>query len=430
MDVIKVKGGTPLKGRIRIGGSKNAALPIMAASLLTSDTLVLSNVPNLSDIVTMNQLLMHHGVSFSMDGSSIAEDKVGRTILLNSENITELTSPYDIVKKMRASVLSLGPLLARFGEAKVSLPGGCAIGNRPVNLHLYAFEQLGAKITLEEGYICAKAPKTGLKGGHIHFDVVSVGATENALMAAVLAEGETLIHNAATEPEVIDLIACLKMMGAKIEGAGSSTLTITGVSKLHGGHHTIIPDRIEAGSYAVAAAVTDGEIELLDIDYSFLDNISDKFSQAGVIIEKIDNGVKVYRKGNIIRSVDMSTQVYPGFPTDMQAQFMMMMSIADKASVISENIFENRFMHVPELNRMGADISIHGNCATVKGVKTLQATKVMASDLRASISLILAGLVAKDDTYVHRVYHLDRGYEAVEQKLFACGAKISRINNG
>ena len=430
MDVIKVKGGIPLIGKIRISGSKNAALPIMAASLLTSDTLVLSNVPSLSDIVTMNQLLMHHGVSFSMDGSGIAEDKAGRTILLNSENITDLTSPYDIVKKMRASVLSLGPLLARFGEAKVSLPGGCAIGNRPVNLHLYAFEQLGAKITLEEGYICAKAPKNGLKGGHIHFDVVSVGATENALMAAVLAEGETLIHNAATEPEVIDLIACLRMMGAKIKGAGSSTLTITGVSKLHGGHHKIIPDRIEAGSYAVAAAVTDGELELLDVDYSFLDNISDKFSQAGVVIEKIDNGVKVYRKGNIIRSVDMSTQVYPGFPTDMQAQFMMMMTIADKASVINENIFENRFMHVPELNRMGADISIHGNCATVKGVKELQATKVMASDLRASISLILAGLVAKEETYVHRVYHLDRGYEAVEQKLFACGANIFRINNG
>ena len=429
MDVIKIIGGNPLKGKIRISGSKNAALPIMAASLLTSDTLVLSNVPNLSDMVTMNQLLMNHGVDFSIDGSSISENKTGRTILFNASNITNFTAPYDIVRKMRASVLTLGPILARYGHMKVSLPGGCAIGHRPINLHLYAMEQLGAKITLEEGYIRADAPN-GLKGGHIHFDIISVGATENALMAATLAEGNTLITNASIEPEIIDLSNCLVTMGAKIEGIGSSTLKITGMSKLHGGHHSIIPDRIEAGTYAVAAAVTDGELELLDVDYSSLDNVIGKFEQAGVTITKTKNGIKVHRSGTDLKSVDISTSAYPGFSTDMQAQFMMMMSIADDVSIISENIWENRFMHVPELARMGADISINGNNATIRGVKTLNAANVMASDLRASVSLVLAGLVAKGETYVHRVYHLDRGYESVEQKLFACGAEIYRINNG
>ena len=429
MDVIRVKGGKPLHGKIRISGSKNAALPIMAACLLTDDTLLLSNMPNLADIVTMSQLLMNHGAEFSIDGSSISEDKFGRSILLNASNITNLTAPYDIVKKMRASFLTLGPLLAKHGHAKVSLPGGCAIGIRPVNLHLYAMEQLGAKITLEDGYVCADAPN-GLKGGHIHFDVISVGATENALMAATLAQGETVITNAAIEPEIIDLANCLVTMGAKIDGIGSSTLKITGMSKLHGGHHRVIPDRIEAGTYAVAAAVTDGEIDLLDVDYYLLENMIDKFDQAGVLMEKIDNGVRVRRKGKDIISVDMSTHAYPGFSTDMQAQFMMMMTIADKVSVITENVWENRFMHVPELNRMGANITIHGNSATVRGVKQLHGAKVMASDLRASVSLILAGLVASEETYLHRVYHLDRGYEAVEQKLFACGADILRVNNG
>lgn len=428
MDVIKVKGGKPLHGKIRISGSKNAALPIMAAALLTDDTFILSNVPNLADIVTMSQLLMNHGAEFSIDGSSISEDKSGRTILLNSSNITNFTAPYDIVKKMRASFLTLGPLLAKHGSAKVSLPGGCAIGIRPVDLHLYAMQQLGAKITLTDGYVCADAPN-GLKGGHIHFDIISVGATENALMAATLAEGVTLITNAAIEPEITDLANCLITMGARIEGIGTSSLKITGVNKLHGGHHRIIPDRIEAGTYAVAAAVTDGEIELLDVDYSLLENMVDKFAQAGVLIKKTDNGVKVHRKGTDLVSVDMSTHAYPGFSTDMQAQFMMMMTIANSVSVITETVWENRFMHVPELSRMGANISIHGNCATVRGVKQLNSATVMASDLRASVSLILAGLVAKDETYVHRVYHLDRGYEAVEQKLFACGAEIYRINN-
>ena len=426
MDVIKIKGGKPLIGSIHISGAKNAALPIMISCLLTSDTLVLSNIPNLSDIVTMNQLLMHHGVEFSVDGSSIREGKMGRTILLNAGNITEYTAPYDIVRKMRASVLVLGPLLARFGEAKVSLPGGCAIGIRPVNLHLYAMEQLGAEITIDNGYIHAKAPN-GLKGAHINFDIISVGATENALMAATLASGETIITNASSEPEIIDLSNCLVTMGAKIEGIGTPTLKITGVSKLHGGHHHIIPDRIEAGTYAIAAAVTDGELSLLDIDYSLIANMTEKFEQAGVVIEKINNGIKVHRLGTDIRSVDMVTQAYPGFPTDMQAQFMMMMSIADKVSVISENVWENRFMHVPELNRMGADITVHGNIATVKAVKSLFSAEVMASDLRASVSLVLAGLVAKGETYVNRVYHLDRGYEAIEQKLFACGAEIYRV---
>ena len=428
MDVIKIKGGKPLNGKIRISGSKNAALPIMAASLLTDDTLILSNIPNLSDLVTMTQLLMNHGVDFSIDGSSISEDKVGRTILLNAANIKEFTSPYEIVRKMRASILTLGPLLAKHGQARVSLPGGCAIGVRPINLHLYAMEQLGATISLEEGYVCAKAPN-GLKGKHIHFDIISVGATENTLMAATLAEGETIITNAAVEPEIIDLANCLVIMGAKIEGIGTSTLKITGVKKLHGGHHRVIQDRIEAGTYMIAAAVTDGEIELLDMDYSLLKNMLGKFEQAGIAVVKTETGIKVYRKNAKIKSVDLSTQAYPGFSTDMQAQFMMMMSIADKVSVIAENIWENRFMHVPELSRMGADITINGNCATIRGVKSLNGTNVMASDLRASVSLILAGLVAKGETCVHRVYHLDRGYEEVEQKLFACGAEIYRINN-
>jgi UDP-N-acetylglucosamine 1-carboxyvinyltransferase len=428
MDVIKVRGGNPLVGKIRISGSKNAALPIMAAALLTNDTLVLSNIPNLADITTMNQLLIHHGIHLSIDGSNITENKSGRTILLNAGDIKEFTSPYEIVRKMRASVLTLGPLLAKHGRAKVSLPGGCAIGVRPINLHLYAMEQLGANISLEDGYVCAEAPK-GLKGAHINFDVVSVGATENALMAATLAAGETIINNAAIEPEIVDLVHCLLTMGAKIEGVGTSTLKITGVSSLHGGHHRIIPDRIEAGTYIVAAAVTNGELELLEVDYSLLENIIDKFEQAGIAIIKTNEGIKAYRKNDRINSVDISTQAYPGFSTDMQAQFMMMMSIADKVSVISENVWENRFMHVPELTRMGANIAINGNCATVRGVKKLNAAQVMASDLRASVSLILAGLVAEGETYVSRVYHLDRGYEAVEQKLFACGAEISRVSS-
>lgn len=429
MDSIKIIGGKTLNGKVYIGGSKNATLPIMAASLLTSDTLVLSNVPNLADIITMNQLLINHGTDFTIDGSHASGNKNGRTILLNSSNINCYTSPYEIVKKMRASVLVLGPLLARFGEAKVSLPGGCAIGVRPVNLHLYAFEQLGAKIDISHGYICATAPN-GLKGAHINFDIVSVGATENAIMAATLAEGETIISNAASEPEIIDLIHCLQMMGAKISGTGTSTLKITGVKKLHGGHHKIIADRIEAGTYAIAAAITDGELELLDIDFSILENMADKFEQAGVLLKKTESGIKIHRIGTDIKSVDMTTQAYPGFPTDMQAQFMMMMCVADSVSIITENIFENRFMHVPELLRMGADITINSNSATIKGVKKLTAANVMASDLRASVSLILAGLVASGETQVNRIYHLDRGYEAVEQKLFACGAEIYRVQNG
>lgn len=428
MDIIKITGGKSLKGKINISGSKNAALPIMAASLLTSDTMVLSNIPNLSDMVTMNQLLMNHCVDFSIDGSSMKENNSGRTILLNASDVTNLISPYEIVRKMRASFLTLGPLLARYGHMKVSLPGGCAIGNRPVNLHLFAMEQLGAKITLEDGYITADAPN-GLKGGIINFDVISVGATENAIMAATLADGETIITNAAVEPEIIDLCNCLLIMGAKIEGIGTPTIKVQGVSNLHGGHYTVMPDRIEAGTYAVAAAVTDGEIELCGVDIAIFENIISKFKQAGVSIEPSKNGVKVNRIGTDIKSVDISTQAYPGFSTDMQAQFMMMMTIADKVSLITENIWENRFMHVPELNRMGSNISVNGNCATVKGVKHLNSANVMASDLRASVSLVLAGLVAKGETFVHRIYHLDRGYESVEQKLFAVGADIYRINN-
>ncbi len=429
MDVIKIRGGKPLEGCIRISGSKNSALPIMAATILTDDTVVLSNVPNLADIVTMSQLLMNHGVELSIDGSSVSENKLGRTVLFNASNVNQYTAPYDIVKRMRASFLTLGPLLAKHGRAKVSLPGGCAIGVRPVNLHIYAMEQFGAQIELQDGYVCAQAPN-GLTGCNINFDIVSVGATENALMAATLASGKTIIKNAAIEPEITDLANFLTMMGASIEGIGTSTLKINGVSKLHGGHHNIIPDRIEAGTYIIAAAVTNGELELLDVDYNIVENMIDKLDQAGIQIIKTPQGIKASRKNGKIHSVDMSTSAYPGFSTDMQAQFMMMMTLGDNVSMISENVWENRFMHVPELSRMGANITIHGNTATVKGVRELYATKVMASDLRASVSLVLAGLAAKGETYVHRVYHLDRGYEAVEQKLFACGANICRINHG
>ena len=428
MDAIKVIGGNSLRGKICISGSKNAALPAMAASILTEDTLILSNIPNLSDIITMNNLLINHGVELSVDGSIRDNRKNDHTILLNAKHINNLVAPYEIVRKMRASVLVLGPLLARFGEAKVSLPGGCAIGIRPINLHLYAFEQLGAEIILENGYITAKA-KNGLTGNKINFDVVSVGATENALMAATLAKGKTIITNAATEPEITDLANLLVTMGANIEGIGTSTLIINGVKKLHGGHHKIIGDRIVAGSYAIAAAVTDGELELTDIEFTVMENIAEKISQTGVCFEKTEGGIKVYRKGTSIKPVDLATQAYPGFPTDMQAQYMLLMSVADGVSTITENIFENRFMHVPELCRMGANISINGHTATVRGVKNLTGANVMASDLRASISLVIAGLYAKGETQVNRVYHLDRGYESVEQKLFSCGAIISRVHN-
>lgn len=426
MDKIRIQGGVPLKGVIHISGAKNAALPLMAACLLTKDTLVLSNVPNLADITTMANLLIQHGVSFSVDGCVAPDASGGRTILLNAGAITSKVAPYDIVRKMRASVWVLGPLLARFGEAKVSLPGGCAIGTRPIDLHLGALEQMGAVIELSEGYIYASV-EGKLKGAEIYFDKISVGATANTLMAATLAEGKTVLHNAAREPEITDLATCLKAMGAHIEGIGSSTLTIDGVEALHGASHPVICDRIEAGTYAIAAAITQGEVELEGARPEMMEAVLEKLMQAGVVIVPTERGIKVSRKAEGIKAVDVTTQAYPGFATDMQAQFMALMVVAEGASIMSETIFENRFMHVPEMIRMGANISIAGHSAMIRGVPLLRGAEVMATDLRASVSLVLAALAAEGETVINRVYHIDRGYERVEEKLKACGAKIERV---
>lgn len=426
MDKICIQGGVPLYGTIPISGAKNAALPLMAASLLTKDTLALSNIPNLADIATMANLLMQHGVSFSVDGCAALDAAGGRTILLNAGAITSKVAPYDIVRKMRASVWVLGPLLARFGEAKVSLPGGCAIGTRPIDLHLNALEQMGAVISLEEGYIHASVAGK-LQGAEIHFDKISVGATANIMMAATLAEGRTVLHNAAREPEIVDLSMCLKAMGARIEGIGHSTLIIEGVKELHGAFHPVIADRIEAGTYAIAAAITNGDVELLGVRMEMMEAVLEKLMHAGVSITPTEKGIRVKRAEQGIKAVDVTTQAYPGFATDMQAQFMALMIVAEGASIISETIFENRFMHVPEMNRMGANITISGHSALIRGVPLLRGAEVMATDLRASVSLVLAALAAEGKTVINRVYHIDRGYERVEEKLKACGAKIERI---
>lgn len=429
MDKIKIIGGNRLFGSIPIAGSKNAALPIMAASILTESTLNLSNTPYLDDIVTMTNLLINHGVDFKIDGLKSSSKNLGRTILLNGSKINNFEAPYEIVRKMRASILVLGPLLGRFGEARVSMPGGCAIGSRPVDLHIKAFEKMGAEIEIDKGYISAKCPN-GLKGAEIHFDRVSVGATENVAMAACLAEGQTIIHNAAFEPEVTDLLQLLVKMGAGIEGIGTNCLKITPAPKMNGVAYSIMPDRIEAGTYAIAAAITGGEIKLMGVDKSLIANIVDKLELCGAeITEGEQEGQKFVnvKAPEKLKSIDIVTQVFPGFPTDMQAQFMALMTIASGSSIIREDIFENRFMHVPELNRMGADISVSGNSAMVKGVKKLHAAEVMATDLRASVSLVLAALAAEGESTINRVYHIDRGYEYIEDKLSACGAKIFRV---
>ncbi|MFN7039065.1 MAG: UDP-N-acetylglucosamine 1-carboxyvinyltransferase [Alphaproteobacteria bacterium] len=427
MDKIRIQGGKILEGSVQIGGAKNAALPLMVASLLTEDSLVLSNIPHLADIVTMANLLMQHGVTLDIDGTSLTDEIVSRVILLNGNNITNRVAPYEIVRKMRASVWVLGPLLARFGEASVSLPGGCAIGMRPIDMHLAAFEAMGAVTNLKDGYIHATTNGKKLKGADIHFNKVSVGATINTLMAATLAEGKTTLYNAAMEPEISDLARCLQAMGANIEGIGTNTLIIDGVNKLHGAHHKIIPDRIEAGTYAIAASITGGDIELLNITYDSTDSFIEKLLLTGTEIIPTEKGIRVRRKTNHIKSIDIITQPYPGFATDMQAQFMALMAVADGSSIISETIFENRFMHVPEVNRMGANISINGNTAIVRGVERLKGAEVMATDLRASVSLVLAALVAEGETIINRVYHIDRGYERIEEKLASCGALIERI---
>jgi UDP-N-acetylglucosamine 1-carboxyvinyltransferase len=415
MDSIRITGGVPLSGTIHISGAKNAALPLMTCGLLTDERLVLSNVAKLADLATMAELLAQHG---------IAAEAEARALSLGGR-ITNTEAPYDIVRKMRASILVLGPLLARVGQARVSLPGGCAIGTRPVDLHLKGLEAMGAVIKLDAGYIDATAPQ-GLHGADIVFPFVSVGATENLLMAASLAEGTTRLKNAAREPEISDLAACLIAMGAKIEGIGTDTLVVEGVKTLHGAAHDILPDRIETGTYACAAAITGGKIFLENARAGDLGAVLTSLREAGVVITEAENGFWVER-ANGLHGIDVMTEPFPGFPTDMQAQFMALMAVAEGASMITETIFENRFMHVPELNRMGAKINTHGSSAIIRGVNKLSGAPVMATDLRASVSLVLAGLAAEGETTISRVYHLDRGYEAVEQKLAACGARIERV---
>jgi UDP-N-acetylglucosamine 1-carboxyvinyltransferase len=427
MDKILIRGGVPLSGTIQIGGAKNAALPLMAASLLTAEPLALANIPDLADIRTMANLLVQHGVSIAIPNDSANEP--GNVLELSARHITSTTAPYDLVRKMRASVLVLGPLVARCGRGRVSLPGGCAIGTRPVDLHIKGLKCLGAEVELNEGYIEARAPK-GLRGGEFVFPSVSVGATENLLMAATLAEGETVLINAAREPEITDLAHCLVAMGARIEGIGSDRLTIQGVSSLHAARHRVIPDRIETGTYMMAAAATGGDVRLRGARLDHVEAVRRILDAAGVCVTDAGGAIAVRRRNGRLAGVDVMTEPYPGFPTDLQAQIMALMAITEGASMITETIFENRFMHVPELARMGANITVHQASALVRGVPRLMGAPVMATDLRASVSLVLAGLVASGETIVNRIYHLDRGYERIEEKLSACGARIERVHAG
>jgi UDP-N-acetylglucosamine 1-carboxyvinyltransferase len=424
MDRIRIKGGARLEGEIPISGAKNAALPLMAACLLTDEKLVLINAPWLADVAFMAELLRGFGAETSyVRGPGFGE---GGRWELSAASIANTTADYDIVRKMRASFLVLGPLVARLGQAKVSLPGGCAIGARPVDLHLKALEALGAEIELAEGYVIARAPQ-GLRGGRIEFPIVSVGATENALMAAALAEGETVILNAAREPEIADLGHCLIAMGAKISGLGTSKIVVEGVKTLHGATHAVLPDRIETGTYAMAAAISGGSIELTGTSASLIEALVPLLESVGTTIAPTNLGLSVHRNGSRPAAVDVETAPFPGFPTDLQAQFMALMATADGTSHIKETIFENRFMHVPELLRMGADVKVEGDTAIVRGVEQLKGAPVMATDLRASVSLVLAGLAAEGETIVNRVYHLDRGFERLEEKLSTVGADIERL---
>ena len=426
MDKIRIRGGGRLKGEISISGAKNAALPLMAASLLTDETLTLGNLPHVADITTMANLLAQLGVEVHLNGQAGNGTQYGSLLELTARRVTETRAPYDLVRKMRASVLVLGPLVARHGRAEVSLPGGCAIGTRPIDLHLQGLRQLGAEIELNEGYVIARAPK-GLTGSRFVFPKVSVGATENLMMAATLARGETELVNVAREPEIGDLALCLQRMGAEIQGLGSDRLRIRGVERLKGASHQTVPDRIESGTYAMAAAITDGEIELVGARLSLLGAVADTLRRAGVSILETNRGLKVRRANGELRGVDVMTEPFPGFATDLQAQMMATMATAQGAAMITETIFENRFMHVPELCRMGASINVHGASAMVRGVPRLTGAPVMATDLRASVSLVLAGLAAEGDTVLSRVYHLDRGYERLTEKLAACGAEIERL---
>jgi UDP-N-acetylglucosamine 1-carboxyvinyltransferase len=427
MDKIIIRGGRPLNGRIPISGAKNAALTLMPCALLTDEPLTLRNLPRLADVDSFGHLLNELGVSTSIEGSRKGE--IGRVMTFRAANVTATVAPYDIVRKMRASILVLGPLLARTGEATVSLPGGCAIGTRPIDLHLKALQALGAEIEVAAGYVKAIAPKGGLTGGTIAFPFVSVGATENALMAAVLAKGTTVIENAAREPEITDLAQCLIAMGAEIEGLKSDTLTVHGKDRLHGATYAVMPDRIEAGSYACAAMITGGSLELTGAREDSMHAIISGLADAGALVEFTKNGIKVTADRGL-KPLSLSTAPFPAFPTDMQAQFMAMLALANGTSLLTETIFENRYMHVPELVRMGADIEVRGRSAVVRGVGGLTGAPVMATDLRASMSLVLAGLAAGGETEVNRVYHLDRGYERLEEKLQAVGAEIERASDG
>ena len=427
MDSIHIVGGQRLEGKIPISGAKNAALTLLPCALLTEEDLVLGNLPRLADVDSFGHLLNQLGVSTKIAG--VKKGEIGRRMTLNAREIASTVAPYDMVRKMRASILVLGPMLARAGEATVSLPGGCAIGDRPIDLHLRALECLGAEIELTAGYVKATAPKGRLPGGDYSFPVVSVGATENALMAAVLATGRSQLFNAAREPEIVDLCNLLVAMGAKIKGIGSGHLIINGVEALHGAEYDVMPDRIEAGSYACAAGITGGSIDLIGAKAQDMLAIMNALSATGLIIEFHDKGIKVSADGPM-KPLALSTAPYPGFPTDMQAQFMAMLSLTDGESFLEETIFENRYMHVPELRRMGALVDVRGRSAIVHGVPNLIGAQVMATDLRASMSLVLAGLAAEGETAVLRVYHLDRGYERLEEKLSAVGATIERRSTG
>lgn len=427
MDRIRITGGSPLQGTIPISGAKNAALPLMIATMLTGDTVELRNVPRLADVGLLLRILGNHGVDHTVTGKRPGQTaETGQTIRLDASSVIDTSAPYELVSRMRASFWVIAPLIARFGEACVSMPGGCAIGTRPVDLLLMALERLGVTIGIEGGNVLAKAPK-GLRGAEIDFPKVTVSGTHVALMAATLADGQTVIENAAREPEVVDLADCLNKMGARVSGAGTSRIVIDGVSRLHGTTHTVMPDRIETGTYAMAVAMTGGDVMLEGARPEYLQSAIDILHQAGVDVAATNEGIRVRRDGGKLRSVDVTTNPFPGFPTDLQAQFMALMTRAEGTSRIRETIFENRFMHVQELARFGAQIRLDGDAAMVDGVDELKGAPVMATDLRASVSLVIAGLAAAGETEIHRVYHLDRGFEALEAKLARCGATIERL---
>ncbi len=429
MDRIKIVGGNTLNGVIPISGAKNAALPLMIASLMTDDTLTLENVPHLADVEQLIRILGNHGVDYSVNGRREKQGEgYSRTVHFTARQIVDTTAPYELVSKMRASFWVIGPLVARMGEARVSLPGGCAIGTRPVDLFIDGLKALGVEIDIDGGYVNARAPK-GIQAGRFDFPKVSVGATHVLMMAAALANGTVELGNAAREPEVVNLAECLNAMGARISGAGTSTITIEGVSALSGARHRVLPDRIETGTYAMAVAMAGGDVTLEDTNANLLDSALDTLRQAGVEITPTNSGIRVRRNGAGLQPVDVTTDPFPGFPTDLQAQFMALMTRANGTSHVTETIFENRFMHVQELARLGADISLSGQTATIRGVEVLTGAPVMATDLRASVSLVIAGLVAEGETIVNRVYHLDRGFERLEEKLTRCGANVERLSS-